>query len=928
MTSFLTNTFGDFLGDAVAAGLGIEHTDAEFQGRAMSVFLAADTDSSGSLDFNETLVAVKLVPGLKSLTEVQVREMFKRFDADNSEALDLEEFKQLSLLLRRILALNNMSGVIYCGGQLMNPAKNTAIAEKIRLNELYSTPYQPRSPLAKAVAKKTVRRRVVYGGVDLENLDALTDDEVENSTTASKQRFSSADGGSKRSHYWSVTFLEVVYVSLILARLAFALFSTAYTHPDEYHQGVEVAASDIFGVTGSARAWEFTDENPVRSVASVELTAGIAYRVYKFLAKFDQSLLRVTNAMLIVIANGCDTNSLAKGLAAGLRETASRLSFGGEENMETPVAVSFGVLFLAPRVFAFLASLLIDIAVAKAARAAYWARVGTTSSHSKKRSRPHTQSKTMSGASRAGLHARLLIASSWPILALATKPFSNSTECMLVAVLMYIVCGGGGSSGSKEETEGDVSAKRSKKGLREVTSPAFFAGAVTAVGTWTRFTFPLFAAPLLSVLAMKAGTAHGGTTMTKLHGIIVATIAGVVGFILIASALVVLDTSYYRGAGVVIGVFFGDESFSTTDMTAKAHASVRDLAATAMAWFKNPSLPPLDVFSMIWRATVLFVSNVRRHTQQFIKKAIETNWVVAPLNAVTYNLQKDNLQLHGLHNKLTHLLINFPMFFGPLAVFFVGVVLKAVWRILAAGEKKPKKNQSQRKTNTNSPTVSAASALRTSLIWSVVLPLLVLSTAPHQEPRFLLPIAPALVSLAAADGLVVSSGALLVWSLSNVIGATVSGVAHQSGVVPVLKALPELITGEGDGGSSGDASVIFWRTYTPPLSLLADVDGKEASSMIDLAGSDVHSVYESVMGTTGTKPTYLVAPVTAADELSKALEKSDDENEKVKLNLIWRRGAHFSGEELGPIADAFETDGVQGVWDALTLGVYAVEKTG
>ncbi|KAF4124148.1 LOW QUALITY PROTEIN: GPI mannosyltransferase 4 [Geosmithia morbida] len=54
------------------------------------------------------------------------------------------------------------------------------------------------------------------------------------------------------------------YLLLILVRLWFAL-SPSYLHPDENFQGPEVIAGEIFSYP-VRRTWEFTSENPIRSV--------------------------------------------------------------------------------------------------------------------------------------------------------------------------------------------------------------------------------------------------------------------------------------------------------------------------------------------------------------------------------------------------------------------------------------------------------------------------------------------------------------------------------------------------------------------------------------------------------------------------------------------------------------------------------------
>lgn len=54
------------------------------------------------------------------------------------------------------------------------------------------------------------------------------------------------------------------YLFLVLVRLWFAL-SASYLHPDENFQGPEVIAGEIFSYP-VRRTWEFTSENPIRSV--------------------------------------------------------------------------------------------------------------------------------------------------------------------------------------------------------------------------------------------------------------------------------------------------------------------------------------------------------------------------------------------------------------------------------------------------------------------------------------------------------------------------------------------------------------------------------------------------------------------------------------------------------------------------------------
>lgn len=86
--------------------------------------------------------------------------------------------------------------------------------------------------------------------------------------------------------------------------------------------------------------------------------------------------------------------------------------------------------------------------------------------------------------------------------------------------------------------------------------------------------------------------------------------------------------------------------------------------------------------------------------------------VIAPLNNLKYNLDVQNLQLHGLHPRYTHLLVNLPQVLGP-------VLLLAI----LSGYK-----------------------LDSLSTYSIVSGMIFLSLFQHQELRFLIPLVPLFVT--------------------------------------------------------------------------------------------------------------------------------------------------------------------------------------
>jgi GPI mannosyltransferase 4 len=139
-------------------------------------------------------------------------------------------------------------------------------------------------------------------------------------------------------------------------------------------------------------------------------------------------------------------------------------------------------------------------------------------------------------------------------------------------------------------------------------------------------------------------------------------------------------------------------------------------------------------------------------------------WVLTPLNAFLYNMDPSNLALHGIHPRYLHAFVNLPLLLGPVLLL----------------------------------------RLRPSARWLV--PLVLLSVAPHQEPRFLLPIVPAAIV----------SGSQAPWSVREMVIHTgfhclcvgFFGFLHQGGIVPAVRALPVGLR------------VAFWKTYPPPMHLV------------------------------------------------------------------------------------------------------------
>ncbi|KAJ1962800.1 alpha 1,2 mannosyltransferase [Dispira parvispora] len=139
--------------------------------------------------------------------------------------------------------------------------------------------------------------------------------------------------------------------------------------------------------------------------------------------------------------------------------------------------------------------------------------------------------------------------------------------------------------------------------------------------------------------------------------------------------------------------------------------------------------------------------------------------VIAPLNNLLYNLDQDNLADHGLHPRYLHVVVNYPLLFGPLVIF----LLRSVWRLVTnpcmAWQR-----------------LTSISMYTGSLIFATGL----LSAIPHQEPRFLLPLLPSLVIVVAPSLPRLASYFWRWWWGFNLVMVLVFGVLHQAGIIPAL----------------------------------------------------------------------------------------------------------------------------------------------
>jgi hypothetical protein len=333
----------------------------------------------------------------------------------------------------------------------------------------------------------------------------------------------------------------------------------------------------------------------------------------------------------------------------------------------------------------------------------------------------------------------LLVASAWPTLVLLARPFTNSLESSIFAVLFCtVVC-----------HRPSVSSVPSSKFSTIFTLQV---GALSALGIFTRFTFAFFAFPVLlfllndmiQVLGLGRRLARNIFFMT-------------VSFSLVAFGIVVADSRFYSSRRI-------DNVGNVT------------ISGTPISPYGNSTFSTLS------------------------------SLVLTPYNALAYNSQVSNLEDHGLHPRWTHAVVNMFILYGPMALtaYLSMVGSSSSLRLRSS------KTSSSLATDSDGRDFDLCIALSKAVI---LFGLGFLSVAPHQEPRFLLPLLCPLVLL--GSKIANSKVGIYLWVVFNVILFALYGLFHQAGVTKSLLAVgsSNVVT------ANEPVARIYLRTYMPPTFL-------------------------------------------------------------------------------------------------------------
>ncbi|KAI8606153.1 Alg9-like mannosyltransferase family-domain-containing protein [Dissophora ornata] len=484
--------------------------------------------------------------------------------------------------------------------------------------------------------------------------------------------------------------------------------------------------------------------------------------------------------------------------------------------------------------------------------------------------------------------ALLLVSTSYVTLAYHTHPFSNTVESTILALCAVVL----GTIIKEHDSSITTTSPTSSTSGTSATTPtarptftttpettstilSFGLGVLFSAGIFTRITFVLYGFPLgvmFLYLNARASFTQGRSLVAGLRHFILACVPLALGLGLMSAFAIIIDSIYFN----------------------------------KLVIFNKTNGVPLSLLQLLFTSP-----------KDWLSLSYKGSLTVTMFNNLRYNMDEKNLAEHGLHPRFFHLLLNFPVLFGNLALIAVTTIAQKIM----AGQWK------------------SESKLVTALTYSGICGISFLSAMPHQEARFLTPlILPLVISL---SGRISKLGRKFwpLWLLANGVMAIIFGLAHQSGLVPAMGLIQHQTLGSQDckevssagnhilcltypsqqglfhvnDGNIYTTHVVFYKTYMPPRHLL----GYNASA------AESHGVKLTVSDWRGKSQTEVLSDLsdvkTTSASVDKALLKSAKEQRGQRAVLFRKTGpsqyertilvapatVDFSDEEFHETRDEF-----------------------
>lgn len=448
------------------------------------------------------------------------------------------------------------------------------------------------------------------------------------STASSNSSTAAAKGGGPR---W------VIYLSLLLLRFI-SINQRGYIHPDEFYQGGQELffgqRSGASSSTISARSeyvatnvpWEYQPNHAVRSIVPpafmtlvpIHIYTAIMHHYYSYLSDKDEYISLASTKEEIEIMN-------------------NNYSF----NYSYKKQLSGKEILLIPRLFMTILSIIFldgSLWLLVSYRNQQKQHTETVTKKVQKHKQQQQQQQTI--ATLSPPIEVIILASSWPCLVLSTRPFTNSLETMSVAILLAIIVG------SICNTHDDT--------YYCSILPLILIGITCSFGIFIRFTFAFFAFPSVIIFLFhrwrrrKLISNKSSSSSNRLVG---------GGYRLQSLLLLLLQYVLYDGIWIMVSFLLVSYIFIYIDTQYYTSSSSSSQVNSFLNWNEedaNDNNYDNTTTCSIFSCPSSSSQSQQQQQQQGIFSKNMLNYIT-PMNALLYNSKQDNLALHGLHSRITHI---------------------------------------------------------------------------------------------------------------------------------------------------------------------------------------------------------------------------------------------------------------------------------
>ncbi|CAF4538985.1 unnamed protein product [Rotaria sp. Silwood1] len=340
----------------------------------------------------------------------------------------------------------------------------------------------------------------------------------------------------------------------------------------------------------------------------------------------------------------------------------------------------------------------------------------------------------------------------------------------------------------------------------------------------------------------------------------------------------------------------------------------------------------VGTFIIISCLLILFDSYYYNNGFSFITD-LKNHLIICPLNFILYNVDSNNLDQHGLHPPWLHFIVNATILYGPLHLC---IVLWTSFHLLNIKQYGQQMIDRVLKVfhKRSITTIQSEQSISSFLLYLYFVPFIPLSTFPHQEPRFLLPLIFPLILFIVPLLIIHNLHTYMfrIWFAFNIFITIIYGHTHQGGLVSALKYIHDYPVSSSNEilivNNMNTKFLITYHTYMPPGYLDTSMSNSEyerklQTIIIDLKGAK-HEVLDLTIEhifneySMNNIQIFVVLPKISETHLTDLKQK------KYSFHLLKQFGPHLDLDHGFDELFHVKYKSIHTIWNTYKLDVYQI----